>query len=150
MAGTLELDESGFPLVVVTFRGQMSASVLASYFARVHVWARDQLCFACVYDISRIEIPTAGERKAITDVMTTHEAIVERHCLGAAIVASNPLLRGMVTAILWIQPIKHPHAVVSTRREALTLCAGWIANKSSTSTSSRSPSRWSGKGSDRV
>lgn len=123
------------------------ASLLATYFARVDAWYRDQLRYACVYDISRCDIPSAAERKGITDVMATYEAKVERFCRGAAMVAASPLLRGALTAILWIQPMKHPHAVVATRQEARALCAGWLAN--SLPLDGRIPSQHAARSSDR-
>jgi hypothetical protein len=147
MAGTLDLDESGFPLVTVILSGQIKASVLAPYFERVDAWFRSQLRYACVLDISRCQAPTAADRKGITDVMSANEAKVERYCLGAAMVATSPLLRGALTAILWVQPMRHPHAVVATRQEARALCAGWLAEMALPT--GRPPSRWGTKGSER-
>jgi hypothetical protein len=130
MASTLDIDESGFPLVVATFRGQMTASLLAPYFARVDAWYRDQLSYACVFDIARCDIPSAADRKRIAATIAAYEAKVERFCVGAALVVTNPVLRGAVTAVLWVHPMRHPHALVGTRQEARNLCAGWLANAS--------------------
>ena len=130
MAGTLDIDESGFPLVVATFRGELTVSLLTTYFARVDVWYEDRLEYACVFDISRCDVPSAADRKQIAAAMAAYEIKVERFCVGAAMVATNPLIRGAVTAILWIHPMKHPHAVVATRQAARALCEGWLAGAS--------------------
>jgi hypothetical protein len=127
MAGTLQLDESGFPLIVATFRGHVTPDVLAAYFAKVDAWCSNRRRYAAVLDISCTDVPSAAERKRVAEGMAARDAGISRFCAGTAIVLTSALLRGAVTAVLWMHPMKHPHALVATRQEGKALCVEWLA-----------------------
>jgi hypothetical protein len=83
--------------------------------------------YAAVIDISRTDVPSAAERKRVAEGMAARDAGISRFCAGTAIVLTNTLLRGAVTAVLWMRPMKHPHAIVATRQEGKALCDDWLA-----------------------
>lgn len=124
--GTFEVDESAFPLIVATFRGHITAELLALYFARVDAWCKAGRSYAAVLDIARAEMPSAAERRHIASEMAARDAAITRHCVGIALVLTSALLRGAVTAVLWLQPLKHPNVIVETRAEGRVVCAGWL------------------------
>jgi hypothetical protein len=126
MSGSVEIDESAFPIVVATFRGHVTAEVLARYFARLDAWCSSGRSYAAVLDIARTSVPTAAERQHVGKEMAARDAAIARYCAGTAVVLTSALLRGAVTAVLWLHPLKHPHAIVATRADGRALCAGWI------------------------
>lgn len=108
------------------FRGHITAEVLARYFARLDAWCNSGRSYAAVFDIARTSVPTAAERRHVASEMAAREAAIARHCAGIAIVLTGALLRGAVTAVLWLHPLKHPHAIMATRADGQALCAGWL------------------------
>ena len=48
-----------------------------------------------------------------------NEELLRRYSLGAALVIQSPIVRGMLKAILWIQPMPQPHAVFFNIEAAL-------------------------------
>jgi hypothetical protein len=127
MGGHLQMDESAFPLVVATFTGHVTADVVGAYFARVDAWCKDRRRYAAVLDISRTDVPSAAERRHVAKEMAARHAAITRCCAGTAIVLTSAMLRGAVTAVLWLQPMKHPVAIVATRASGREMCVGWLA-----------------------
>ena len=123
MSGTLEVDESAFPLVVTTFRGRVTADLIATYLVRVDAWCKSQHQYAAVLDISRTDVPSAAERKHVAGAVAARDDANARYCVGTAVVLTSALLRGAVTAVLWLSPMKHPLTIVATRAEGRAWCA---------------------------
>jgi hypothetical protein len=48
-----------------------------------------------------------------------HEALLRQYSLGVAMVMQSPIVRGMLKAILWIQPMPQPYTVCSSVEEGL-------------------------------
>jgi hypothetical protein len=44
---------------------------------------------------------------------------MRKYSLGAALVITSPVVRGMLKALLWMQPMPQPHIVCGTTEEAL-------------------------------
>ena len=126
MAGAFEIDEAGFPLVVATVRGQVTSEVISAYFARLDAWCLDGRRYASILNITRIEMPSAAERKQIVEAIADRHTALARSCIGVAIVVTNPLIRGAVTAILWMQHLPHPLELVATEVAAKAICATWL------------------------
>ena len=127
MVAPFELDETAFPVIFAAFRGPVDLVPFDAYFSRL-----DDLCkagrrFALIVDMSRGAVPSPSQRKHITSAMADREAAFGRHCLGAAVVIKNPLIRGAMTAILWVHPLPYPHEIVETREEAQVACARWVS-----------------------
>ena len=54
--------------------------------------------------------------------MRDNREVLARQCVGNAFVISNPLVRGVLTAILWLQPLPSDYIVVGTLKEAEAWC----------------------------
>lgn len=123
----LEIDESGFPLLLVTFSGRITAEAIAAYYARVDVWFRADQRVAVIIDITLLDVPSASMRRIFSDATAARLPVIARRCAGVAVV-NSAVLRGIVTALSWINPPKHPQVEVATVREARRACQVWLAD----------------------
>lgn len=65
-----------------------------------------------VMDMREAAVISAGQRRVASVWMKEHMVLFEQSCLGAAFIIASPLVRGVLTALLWFQPMKMPHDVV--------------------------------------
>jgi hypothetical protein len=127
MAVAFEMDESAFPVVFAAFRGPVDLVPLDAYFARLDGFCREGRTFTLIVDMSRGAVPSPSERKHITSAMAERDVALGRHCLGAAVVITNPLIRGAMTAVLWVHRLPYPHEIVETKEAAEAACARWLS-----------------------
>ena len=115
----IDVDERAWPLVVFRFRGQVSLEELNVYLARQDVLlARNELTVSLVLteEVKLWETPVLRRQ---AEWIKHNQEHMRRYSLGAALVIHSPIVRGMLKAILWIQPMPQPHAVFSTVEDAL-------------------------------
>jgi hypothetical protein len=115
----IDVDERAWPLVVFRFRGQVSLEELNVYLARQDVLlARNELTVQLVLaqETKLWETPVLRRQ---AEWIKINRDVLGRHSLGVALVIDSPIVRGMLKAILWIQPMPLPHAVFRTVEEAL-------------------------------
>lgn len=116
--GSITIDEGRFPLVTVTFVGDVSNDEFKAYLERLdRLLARGEPN-AMVMDARRSARSPAIQRKLQADWIKEREALLRRLSCGTAFVITSPLVRGVLTAILWLQPMPQPHTVVATPEEA--------------------------------
>src|ERR1700756_4599376 len=115
----IEVDEHLWPLVVFRFHFRPSMEELERYLAR-----QDEMLARRVPMISLVlaeeaklwETPVLRRQ---AEWIKHNEAELRRYSLGAALVMQSPIVRGMLKAILWLQPMPQPYHVCSTVEEAL-------------------------------
>lgn len=119
----IHVDDTRHPLVVVRFEGDLTDHELAHYLAEMEsrVLARRQTS-ATVVDATLVRSVTARQRRMQAEWMEKHEEALARHSVGSAFVITSSLVRGTLTAILWLKPMPTPHVVVSTLAEAEHWC----------------------------
>ena len=78
--------------------------------------------FAWIVDIPRSVGATSLHRQIYADHDKRTQALDRAYCAGVGLVVMNAAMRGMVTAVYWLQPPVYPHHVASTRPEALEFC----------------------------
>ncbi len=115
----IDVDERRWPLVVYRFRGRVSMEEMNDYLARQDVLlARHQPTLSLVLT----EEPKLWETPVLrrqAEWIKKNEETLRRYSLGAALVIESPIVRGMLKAVLWIQPMPQPYAVFPTIEEAL-------------------------------
>ena len=62
---------------------------------------------------------TPKQRAIITNFMADHDYILGRYCVGAAMIFDSAVMRGMLTAILWLRTPEYPTKVFATSEEAI-------------------------------
>jgi hypothetical protein len=66
-----------------------------------------------IMDMRQASVITAGQRRTSSVWMKEHMPHFEASCMGAVFVIASPLVRGVLTALLWFQPMKMPHEIVA-------------------------------------
>jgi hypothetical protein len=116
-----------WPLVHVTFRGHTDGAIFERYLddltkaIRLHQGPR-----AIIMDASECGYVSAAMRKRQAEWMRDNDAETRHFTAGIAFVLPSPLLRGTLTAILWVQPLNCPYAVVKDAQAALKRCQAWL------------------------
>jgi hypothetical protein len=80
--------------------------------------------YVLLFDLSATGLPNATQRRKLAEHMATHEAIIRNVVRGIAIVAPNPLVRGMVTALFWVVPPPIASHMCGSHAEALEWARG--------------------------
>lgn len=114
----IELDDSRDPLLVARFGADWSADEFDRYLAWHAEHLKRRRRFVIVVDATRARTPDALERRKQAASLREHEALLQKHCAGAAFVISSAVIRGTLTAIQWLQPPVYETVVVATFAEA--------------------------------
>lgn len=111
--GSITIQDSLAPLYVVTFTGKVSDHEFREYLSGLSALLSRPGSRAFVFD-ARLALPSpASQRRMQAEWMKLNDAETRRNTLGLAFVVSSALVRGALTAILWVQPLPCPHLVTS-------------------------------------
>ena len=118
------VDTSRLPIVVVRFSGPISEPEFDMYLASMtQIISRSEPTLT-ILDARRAIRSPPSQRKKQAEWIKTHADQLRRYSLGTAFVLTSPLVRGVLTAILWLQPLPSDYVVVATMAEAEDWAAG--------------------------
>lgn len=124
------VDPSRAPLLFVRFDGVVDDVAFASYLGQIRAFVDRGLRYAIVFDASTAGVPTAAQRRMQTDQMRNDFTRIQSLCVGGAFVIPSPLVRGGLTAMLWVQPLPFPHKLVADLPSAEVWCRAQLAKPS--------------------
>lgn len=132
MASGITVDLSRFPIVNVRFGTSWSDADFDRY---LETMEREALA-RCEPNVTILDARGAMNTPAIqrrkqAEWLRRHEATLKQHSLGTAFVIDSALVRGVLTAILWMQPMPAAHIVVATIEEAERWAAEQLARRKS-------------------
>jgi hypothetical protein len=115
----IHVDDRHWPLVLFHFSGQVSMVELEEYLRRQdELLARHEMTGSLVTtDNLKMWEPAVLRRQA--DWIKQNIELLRRYSVGAALVIHSPVVRGMLKAVLWIQPMPQPNIVCADVSEAL-------------------------------
>lgn len=113
MKDSIVIQDSLAPVYIVTFTGKVE-----DHEFRAHLVALSQLIErvgsrALVYDARLAQPAPASQRHMQAEWMKRYEAEIRRGTAGIAFVVPSALVRGALTAVLWLQPLPCPHMVTA-------------------------------------
>jgi hypothetical protein len=119
MIAMIAIDERYWPLVVFRFSGQVTMGELEKCLKRQEqLLARQQQTASLVLTENLKMWETPLLRRQASWIKQQYD-VLKRLSVGAALVIQSPVVRGMLKAILWLQPMPQPHFVTSNVDEAL-------------------------------
>ena len=131
-SGRIVIDESEAPLYVVRFEGVPTDAQFKAYLDHVlRITQRGEM-HAMVYDATLAGWIPPSQRRLQADWMREHDQLNRDLTVCMSFVLPSPLLRGVLTAILWLQPMPCPHNVVSTLEAGLRFCRARLSEQSPT------------------
>lgn len=125
IVGSFRIDDSQMPLVRVTYDGEITDDEFRRHLDEYAALVRRGRRYGAVFDATRAARPSATQRRMMAEFINAREAELSRVCVGGAFVIDSPLIRGAMTAILWVASMPFPHTVVSSEAEAL----GWVRGR---------------------
>jgi len=124
--GDIRIDTSGWPVVHVTFVGELEDAAFTRYLEAMDGLLARPGQRALIYDASQTGGIPASLRKRKTDWLAHNRLRIAQCTLGLAFVLPNALVRGALTAILWVVPMPAPHVVVASVEQAREACDRWL------------------------
>lgn len=98
------LDESNWPIVRVTWKGEVSAEDIDAHFAAMKVLIERGQRFGLVMSIIELDNPTPALRKRVTEHLANMRGPAKDVIVCNAHVVSSTTMRGILTAIYWVSP----------------------------------------------
>jgi hypothetical protein len=128
---TIEFDESRWPLVRIRFGKEVDEAefdqLLALLDANIKRAAAARTKTALIYDSTLGYHASPRIRKKQADWMKQNSMQSRANCAGIAFVITASLVRGALTAILWLTDMPVPYSVVGTMQEAELFCTAQLA-----------------------
>ena len=111
-------DDSRLPLFVVRSDGEATDAEFDAYLAHMSRILTRAARYAVLFDARGAARPTPRQRQKQADWMKQHASSLRQHNVGIAFVIESAIVRGALTAILWLSPMAAPHKVVATPEQA--------------------------------
>jgi hypothetical protein len=112
-----------WPLVIYRFAHEVTLPQMEAYLAQQEEMLRRRERSAAVVIVESLRMLDSAVLKRQAAWIKDHTDELRRVSLGVALVLTSPLARGMLKALLWMQPMPQPMKVCSTAEEALE----WVA-----------------------
>ena len=121
MFEVLKLEE--IPLTCLRPSGQPSDEELADSLQRITQLIqgeqRAQRKIVMIVDMRKAGALSANQRRIASAWMKEHLRSWKQVAVGSVFVITSPIVRGVLTALLWLQPLDMPHEVVGSLDEAM-------------------------------
>lgn len=114
----ITLDRTRAPLNFLRFEGTNGDADFRRCFDECDEMLAANQRYGIVIDGTNSDGFTATQRSANANWFATRAPQLRRLCVGAAFSIRSPLVRGTLTAIMWLAPIPMPHTILPTASEA--------------------------------
>lgn len=112
MSGQFAWDYDDFPLVVLRYVGTISDAAFDEYLRTYRALLDRDQPYAIILDAALAGAPNAAQRRAQARFLELNAPLTRRLCRGGAFVITSPMIRGALTAILWISDMPFENTVV--------------------------------------
>lgn len=123
------LDTSRSPILRVVFEGPTSDAEMRAHLEELTREIKARPMNTLMYDARRSTAPSAVQRQLQAAWMREQEGLIRSRSAGVAFVIDSALIRGALTAILWLQPMVTEHTIVATVEEAQRWCDEQLRKK---------------------
>jgi hypothetical protein len=122
------IDDSRFPLVVVTGRGEISFEDFQQYLIDIErVIKRGRQ--AHVLDFREANVPSSEIRRGKAEWFKHNKQLMKDNVAGTAVVFNSPLFRFMLTSIMLIVPIPVPFSTHGTLDDGVEWAAAQLRKR---------------------
>jgi hypothetical protein len=126
MAARVEIDEGGWPVVRIRWpAGALTDEEFKRAVTQLSGYTRRGQAYGTILDAREATRPTPLQRGFAAERQRLDADYSRRWLRGSAIVVSNPVLVGVVTAINWVFPPPYPQKIFASWPAA----EAWIAEQ---------------------
>ena len=119
MTEYLKIDERAWPRVRINIADvPVPDEALLRSVEQLGAIAKRGERYTLLFDARGAKPLGAQQRKLLADASVPTAPYAARNCAGSAIVVSNMVLAGIVTALHWLKPTDYPEKVFSSLEEA--------------------------------
>ncbi len=115
----ISVDERYWPLVLYRFSGDVPLAELERYLARQDELLGRKQPTGSVVLTENVKMWDTQVLRRQAQWIKTNEELLRRYSVGVGLVIHSPIVRGMLKAVLWIQPMPQPYIVTASVDEAL-------------------------------
>jgi hypothetical protein len=113
------VDQTGFPLITVTFTGEKSSNVnFKAYLKELDDCYFTKQNLAIVFDASNAVIPRFNHQKLQAKWLKENTDLMKQYCKGTAYVIPSKTIQWVLKMIFLLQKQPVPYKVFSTYKEA--------------------------------
>jgi hypothetical protein len=124
-----EVEDKVWPFVISILPPDPNVAFFERFFAKQFELLERKEPWVHLVDLRLVaKLPDARARNVIAEHTKRIEALSARYNLGTSTVIKSSLVRGMLTAIHWINPPPHPFANVATPQEGVEYLRDCLRN----------------------
>ena len=113
------IDQSRAPLYELTFPPETTDQALMALFSARECWAlRAHYRVAWVVNLAGVLRASAGQRRLVGEHLKRFESHDVTYNQGSALIVPNTFVRGLVTAVFWLNPPSFPNQCFATTEDA--------------------------------
>jgi hypothetical protein len=116
----IHINDRYWPLIVFRFSGQVSMEEMERYLTWQDAMVARNLPNASLVITENLRMWEMPVLRRQAEWIKKHEPLIRQYSIGAAMVITSPVVRGMLKALLWMQPMPQPHFVGGTTEVALS------------------------------
>jgi hypothetical protein len=126
-------DHSFHPVEIIRFTGETTDEEYRAYLADTDRIIARAVRIAIVVDARAAESTPKTQRRMQATWMKSNAVLHRERVACMAFLIDSPAIRGVLTAILWLQPLPMPHRVLKKLEEGIEWCREQlgIANQAS-------------------
>jgi hypothetical protein len=114
----LKTDHRHFPVVYWSVRGSPGSGDVDRFLADIGKLLQDKRAYLGILDMGELRSMESRELKRMASFVQQRAQELSDTCAGMAILMTTPLVRGILKAFLWFQPLPHPYKVCDTMATA--------------------------------
>lgn len=115
----ITVDSSRWPLLCVRLPESVTDDEVQDYLDQLRTFRERREAYALIIEASASRGFSARQRKMQADYIQSGMHLSRVHLRAFAFVADSSFQRGMLTAILWLNPPEWPHRIFRTTGEAI-------------------------------
>lgn len=121
---SLHVNAAYKPVLIITFVGTGSDEEFDAYLQALTQNLATPGKNVTVLDARQAGRMPASQRQKQAAWIKAHETRLQQHSLGTVFVIDSPMVRAVLSAILWLQPMPTAHTVCRTLEEGVSWAAG--------------------------
>lgn len=119
----VEIDDTRWPLVVTVMRDSIHEADVADMIARYDRMLRLRQRYVALVDLTDMARPPgANERRMLAEWSKARDTELSTYSLGYAIIVPNMMIRGALTALMWLHKTASPEVFVPDAERGLAWC----------------------------